>query len=108
MFQENILELQNVIERAAVIAEGTIEPAHLPSYLASDIAVSFTYRETEKEKSLDKRLSEIEKSMIIETLTRTGGVQVRAAQLLGINERSLWHRIKKYQIDVSSFRRLQM
>jgi two-component system, NtrC family, response regulator AtoC len=28
-------------------------------------------------------------------------VQVRAAELLGINERSLWHRLKKYDIAVS-------
>jgi two-component system, NtrC family, response regulator AtoC len=34
-------------------------------------------------------------------LKRTGGVQVRAAELLGISERSLWHRIKKLRINVS-------
>jgi DNA-binding NtrC family response regulator len=50
--------------------------------------------------SLDERLGEIEKSMIIEALKKTGGIQVRATKLLGINQRSLWHRIKKYEIDV--------
>jgi transcriptional regulator with GAF, ATPase, and Fis domain len=38
--------------------------------------------------------------MIIEALRKTGGVQVRATELLGINQRSLWHRIKKHNIDV--------
>lgn len=101
----NIRELRNVIERATVIAEETIEPPHLPSFLMSDSPISLNDGETEK--SLDARLHEIEKAMIIEAMTRTNGMQVRAAELLGINERSLWHRIKKYHIDVSPFRKLQ-
>ena len=42
--------------------------------------------------------------MIIEALRKTGGVQVRATELLGINQRSLWHRIKKHKIDVKSIK----
>ena len=57
--------------------------------------------------TIDKRLDEIEKGLIIEALTRTGGVQVKAAELLGINQRSLWHRIKKYNIDTESLKKLQ-
>jgi DNA-binding NtrC family response regulator len=49
----------------------------------------------------------MEKAMIIDAMTRAGGIQGRAAELLGINERSLWHRIKKHQIDVSPFKKLQ-
>jgi two-component system, NtrC family, response regulator AtoC len=37
--------------------------------------------------------------MIIEALHRASGVQVKAAEFLGINQSSLWHRIKKYSID---------
>jgi len=29
---------------------------------------------------------------------------VRATELLGINQRSLWHRIKKHDIDVKSIK----
>ena len=54
--------------------------------------------------SLDNRLAEIEKNMIMEALRQTGGVQVRATELLGINQRSLWHRIKKHNIDVKSIK----
>jgi DNA-binding NtrC family response regulator len=42
--------------------------------------------------------------MIIDALRRTHGIQVRAAELMGINQRSLWHRIKKYGIDATAFR----
>jgi len=57
--------------------------------------------------TVDDRLDEVEKGLIIEALTRTGGVQVKAAEILGINQRSLWHRIKKHGIDTESFKNLQ-
>jgi transcriptional regulator with PAS, ATPase and Fis domain len=99
----NIRELQNVIERAAVMAEeGSIETGHLPAGLAGDSPVAA--RGMDDTLPLDNRLGEIEKGMILEALTRAGGIQARAAQILGINQRSLWHRIKKYNIDVSSLK----
>jgi len=102
----NIRELQNTIESASVIAEkGAIEPAQLPGKIIGafndsgkpDIQVPANM-------PLDERLREIEKSMIIEALRKTGGVQVRATALLGINQRSLWHRIKKHNIDVKGLK----
>lgn len=100
----NIRQLQNIIERAMVIAETTIEPAHLPPELHGE-KKDIVYNHTgDPNNGLGERLAEIEKSMIIEALTRAGGIQVRAAELLKINQRSLWHRIKKYNIDVSSLK----
>ncbi|MGD9288106.1 MAG: sigma-54 dependent transcriptional regulator [Desulfobacterales bacterium] len=99
----NVRELKNTIESAAVIAEnGYIEPAHLPAKISGaffDEKHSASFMPP-RNVSLDERLGEIEKSMIIEALKKTGGIQVRATKLLGINQRSLWHRIKKYEIDV--------
>jgi transcriptional regulator with GAF, ATPase, and Fis domain len=100
----NVRELQNVIERAAVIAEGSIEPGHLPPEFHGDAGLPANRRDPDEGKPLDERLAEIEKGMIIEALTRAGGIQARAAQILGINPRSLWHRIKKYNIDVPSLK----
>lgn len=45
--------------------------------------------------------------MIINALRKTGGIQVKAANILGINQRSLWHRIKKLNIDVENIKNLQ-
>ncbi len=98
----NIRELQNVIERAAVFADKTIEAAHLPAALTAE--PSSVDGGSEHAGSLDERLAGIEKGMIIEAITRAGGIQTRAAQFLGINPRSLWHRVKKHNIDVSSLR----
>ena len=99
----NVRELQNTIERAAVVCDDSyIEPAHLPSFITQ----IFEYKDPEDipvlptNLSLDGRLAEIEKNMILDALRKTGGIQVRASELLGINQRSLWHRIKKHDIDV--------
>ncbi len=102
----NIRELKNTIESASVIAEnGTIEPAHLPAKIAGAFDQNrMAFDRFAADISLDERLKEIEKSMIIEALKKTGGVQVRATELLGINQRSLWHRIKKHGIDVKSIK----
>ena len=103
----NIRELKNVIESASVIAEnGFIEPAQLPAKITGVFNNSDNNRVSLPAANLplDERLKEIEKSMIIEALRKTGGVQVRATELLGINQRSLWHRIKKYGIDVKGIK----
>jgi transcriptional regulator with PAS, ATPase and Fis domain len=101
----NIRELQNVIESAAVIAEnGFIEPAQLPGKITGAFSNHTQDQFLPSNVPLDERLKEIEKSMIIEALRKTGGVQVRATELLGINQRSLWHRIKKHGIDVRSIK----
>jgi DNA-binding NtrC family response regulator len=97
----NIRELQNCVERAVIVAKGTqIETRDLPEYLfeapgASHARMSFPL-------DLDRDIEERERSIIVEALVQTGGVQVAAAELLGISERSLWHRIKKYKIKLST------
>ncbi len=105
----NVRELMNTIERAVVLTDtGLIEPVNLPAnvtgFMKDHISQGPDLPDT---LTIDKRLDEIEKGLIIEALTRTGGVQVKAAELLGINQRSLWHRIKKYSIDTESFKKLQ-
>jgi transcriptional regulator with PAS, ATPase and Fis domain len=102
----NIRELQNTIERASVICDGEfIEPEHLPPLITGAFIKNGEDLPTlPGNASLDKRLGEIEKGMITEALRKTGGVQIRATELLGINQRSLWHRIKKHNIDVKNIK----
>jgi transcriptional regulator with PAS, ATPase and Fis domain len=102
----NIRELKNTLESAAVIAgNGIIQPTHLPAKITGGFDQNqITAGKNMAKMSLDERLKEIEKSIIIEALKKTGGVQVRATELLGINQRSLWHRIKKYDIDVKGIK----
>jgi len=106
----NVRELENAVEAATVIAQNIIEPRHLPSAIITPFGGSRTTNPNKKiaalsnGKSLDRRLNELEKGIIIDALKQADGVQKKAAATLGIKERSLWHRIKKYEIDVSSFK----
>jgi transcriptional regulator with GAF, ATPase, and Fis domain len=101
----NVRELQNTVERAAVLSQGQkIGVAHLPQAITHSLHPNRFAPRNDPDLTLDDKLKEIEKGMIIEALKNADGVQVRAAEGLGINQRSLWHRIKKYQIDVAAFK----
>ncbi len=63
--------------------------------------------DVDKSGDIDKRLEELEKELIIDALKKSGGIQVAAAKILGIKERSLWHRIKKFNIDISVFKNMK-
>jgi transcriptional regulator with PAS, ATPase and Fis domain len=102
----NVRELKNAVEAASVLAQDIIEPKHLPFSVTGDRRNTKREElEMPKNQNLDNRLKEVEKGIIIEALARAGGVQVNAAKILGIKERSLWHRIKKFDIDATAFKR---
>ncbi|EFL49902.1 sigma54 specific transcriptional regulator, Fis family [Solidesulfovibrio fructosivorans JJ]] len=98
----NVRELRNTMERAAVLCGGAVvSPAHLPGLVAEGPDAAC---EAGAGTDLDGRLAAYEKSLIEAALARTGGVQARAAGLLGIKERSLWHRVKKLGIQPGVFK----
>ncbi|MBZ0252455.1 MAG: sigma 54-interacting transcriptional regulator, partial [Candidatus Methylomirabilis sp.] len=96
----NVRELENVLERAVVMSDGArIGPDALPLHLqrAGEAPAFDLPRETS---DLDGTLERIERDLIVDALVRAGGVQAKAAELLGINQRSLWHRVKKLRVNV--------
>jgi len=103
----NIRELKNVLEHASVLVEkDIIEPQHLPEIISRQNSIYINDNLNENI-ALDDRLMIMEKEMILHALKTTGGVQIKAANILGINQRSLWHRIKKHSIDINAVRNLQ-
>ena len=103
----NVRELKNVLEHASVLVEkDIIEPNHLPEILSRQSSTFITGNFNDN-KALDDRLMIMEKEMILHALKSAEGVQVKAANILGINQRSLWHRIKKHNIDINTVRNLQ-
>ncbi len=100
----NVRELRNVMERAAVLSENErqILPKHLPGICVEPIKNDPPVYN--QDLNLDEQLEDYEKSIILAALSHTGGVQARAAEYLGIKQRSLWHRIKKYNIDVNTLK----
>jgi transcriptional regulator with GAF, ATPase, and Fis domain len=98
----NVRELKNCLERAAVLSgDDLIEPGHLPDYVKGNLSE----KESEAGENLDERIRMVEKGLIINALKKTDGVQSKAAELLGINQRSLWHRVKKHNIDMSALKK---
>lgn len=99
----NIRELENCIERLTIIASGTaITPERLASCAVpgGGDASRPSAPGSAFPLDLDRQLAETERDFILRALEETGGVQVKAAELLNISERSMWHRIKKLGINI--------
>ena len=92
----NIRELQNIIERSVLLADGeTITAEHLPKEIVGEQAL----QETTKSES---SLWGYEKAMIIKALRENGWNQSKAARSLGISRDNLRYRVKKYGIEKGS------
>ena len=96
----NVRELQNCIERAIIVAKGNVvDVGDLPQDLFTQSPAG--HEAVRIPSNLDAELERLERDFVLEALRRTAGVQVKAAELLGVSERSLWHRIKKLGISIA-------
>ena len=91
----NVREIQNVVERAVVMARGDLlTRADLPATVhrdAADVPSSGSG-------SLPEQVEALERAAIERALAEAGGVQNRAAELLGITERNLRYKLQKYDL----------
>jgi len=95
-FPGNIRELQNLIERACILAgpHGKIERQHFP------LERSRTAGDPSDLLSLGMSLEQIENRMIREALERAQGNKTKAASLLGISRRALYSRMESHGIPI--------
>ncbi|GAB1409360.1 sigma-54-dependent Fis family transcriptional regulator [Desulfovibrionales bacterium] len=107
----NIRELENVIERAVLLCEngGEIGAAQLSAWLHTSPSVvpdgqMHTWVPS-KAVSLHDALHAVEKRMIEESLKCAGGNMAKAAACLGISERIMGLRMKKYDLKYRLFRK---
>ncbi len=94
-FPGNVRELENLIHRAVLVAEREISPEDLGLKKDSTEEVSLSLSSG---KTLPEIMAQVERRLIREALERTGYVQTKAAELLGIDEKSLRYKRKKYGI----------
>jgi len=99
----NIRELENVVERAVALEPSpTILPDSLPPAIRGDMAVRAPSGAAEALPEsgfdLEAHVKQIERGYIAEALKRAGGVQVKAAELLGMSFRSFRYYVKKYNL----------
>jgi len=114
----NVRELENVVQRAMIMAtSGVILPEHLPIgpvSAAASVAVDSTLEEIIERKLIecvrglreyssanlyDLMVALVEKPLLRAVLRETGGNQVRAAQILGINRNTLRKKLTEHGID---------
>ena len=97
----NVRELENVMERAVILcSNNVISPQDLPAELAPAPAESRLDidRFIPLNTPLPEALDGIEEQMIRRALEKSGQVQVRAAELLGITKSLLQYKLKKYHL----------
>ena len=98
----NIRELENALERAVAIeATPAILPDSLPATIRGDSprpVAAPAEALPESGFDLEAHVQEIERGYIAEALKKTGGVQVKAADLLGMSFRSFRYYVKKYNL----------
>ncbi|MBP0494495.1 sigma-54-dependent transcriptional regulator [Pararoseomonas indoligenes] len=102
----NVRELENTVHRAVLLAEGdeigaeAVElhvPAPRPAAAAPALAAAQPARAIGVAALVGRRMEEVERDLILETLTHCLGNRTRAAEILGISIRTLRNKLHEYR-----------
>lgn len=86
----NVRELENIIERAVILCDsGNIS--------AEDLSIPFV--QAQRGQAVHSTLENVERDYIITVLKESNGNQSKASQILGIDRKTLYLKLKKYGID---------
>ena len=89
----NLRQMKNIIKRATLLAQG--------SYITlAELGSELLEASTVPNLNMSLRNEETEKEHIIEALKRTGNNKSKAALLLEIDRKTLYNKLKLYQIDL--------
>jgi DNA-binding NtrC family response regulator len=87
----NVRELENLVQRLLVMAEGElIDVPDLPSYLRFSAL---------RGAGLDRTLADVEAEHIRNVLSGADGNKTRAAEILGIDRKTLREKLRRYSLD---------
>jgi two-component system response regulator HydG len=108
-FPGNVRELRNVLERAALLADGThIEPAHVELALGSDASPSVPFAARGAPPAAmerlpsDASLRSVERAALQAQLKAHRGSRAELARKLGISERSLYRKLRDIDKDAGT------
>ncbi len=97
----NVRELEHTIERAVALErEDEIQPERLPDNITNynPIRIEAEFDLPDDGINLTSHLENLEKTYVVEALSRTSGNQTKAAELLKMPVRSLRHLLDKHSI----------
>ncbi len=95
----NIRELENVCERAVIMAQGPfILPEHIPMGIQTE-QLGIDLEVTRSRLPLKEIVADIERQVILRVLEETNWNRTMAAESLGLNRRSLYAKMKEYGIE---------
>ena len=90
-FPGNVRELEHIVERAVILADGkTIESRHLPGRFGK---ADYPSVDTSKE---IMSLAQMERRYIFKVLEANQGNKSKTAELLGISRSALWRKLKQF------------
>jgi two-component system NtrC family response regulator len=93
----NVRELRNALERAVILARGgVIHPEHLPPNVRGHAEHPQSQPSSSSLLRAGTSVQEMERALIVETLSATDGNRTRAAEILGMSRRALLYKIKRY------------
>jgi two-component system response regulator AtoC len=92
----NVRELRNVMERSAVLAEGPVIGTEAVAMLVSNVSSETGIDGSAEEIELAEVVARAERKAILAALAAEDDNKVEAAKRLGIGERTLWTKLKKY------------
>jgi len=92
----NVRELRNTVERAIILARGgVVHPEHLPPTIAAAANGSVPIPAPRA----GTKVHDMERELIVRTLSETQGNRTRAAESLGMSRRALLYKLKRYGIE---------
>jgi hypothetical protein len=96
----NVRELENVIERAILMARGrVVMPSHFPTKSAPENGRNSTQLQTDLlSLPFHRPIAELEKQLIENALNKAKGNKTEAADRLQINRRLLYNKMEKHKI----------
>src|SRR5262252_8358836 len=96
----NVREMENAMERAFILeTTSCLTAQHLPDSVSTNPRPRFSGRIPDEGFDLEDYVDNLQKNYLEEALARTGGVQVKAAELLRMSYRSFRHYMQKHGIE---------
>jgi DNA-binding NtrC family response regulator len=93
----NVRELRNAIERAMLLSENTT--LEVEDFVPGGAAGAVRLGGEVELPAAGLELDQLERSLVVQALQRTGWNQTKAAALLGLNRDQIRYRIEKFELE---------